>query len=434
MIYLCILFIILTIAATVVATWQTSRCRTLSSEISHYAESVRMLELSREHALDEVKTTALSLAKAEERVASLDRELETLRHQMKDNEANFSRLSAITLQEQSRNFQETNERRLNELLTPLTDRLTEFRRQIEECYSTEARERFALRSAIGDLMNQTQSIGREARELANALRNDSKTQGDWGEMILQRLLENSGLREGEEFKVQLTRDAAGNILRNDDGSALRPDVVVFLPGERAIVIDSKVSLTAYADWTNAAGEEERRLAGKRHTESVKSHINELRDKRYQDYIGERRLDFVMMFMPNEGSYLAAMSLDESLWQYAFDNHVLIVSPTHLMSVLRLTAQLWASDRQTANALKIAIEAGRIHDKVAAFADDMKRIYQSLEQASSTWHSAMTKLTSGNGNILKKADDLRRLGARTARRINVPFDGDTNDEDTSIIPD
>ncbi|MCM1111070.1 MAG: DNA recombination protein RmuC [Clostridium sp.] len=401
----------------------------LKSRIAALESTVDTIQREKTAAAAALAAAEREQIRASERVASLGRELENARRTAEENERNFSRLATVALEEQGRKFREGNEQRLAEILQPLRENIDSFRARIEECYSSEARERFALQKVIDELMNQSRNIGKEARQLTSALKGDTRAQGEWGEIVLERMLEESGLRRGHEFTTQLATDGDGNRLRNDDGTAIRPDVAVFLPEGRAIVIDSKVSLTAYTRWISTEDDSERRTLGRAHVDSVRKHINELRDKRYQDFVGECKLDFVMMFMPSEGSYMAAMSLDESLWQYAFDNHVLIVSPTHLVSVLRLTAQLWATDRQNANAMKIAEEAGRIHNKIVAFIDDMNQVYASISRASATWQKAMNKLSTGRGNLLKKTDELRRLGARNTRRLGVDFDDPDEDDDS-----
>lgn len=363
----------------------------------------------------------LAVAEAELRAARA--EAEQRRKLAVENERTFSALAAQVLKQQRADLHDNEEQRLTALLEPLRLRLQEFQQRVENYYSAEARERFSMMGAVRDLIDQTQNIGREARDLTTALRGNSKVQGDWGEMILERLLERSGLEAGKEFVLQQTRDEHGDVIRDENGNLLRPDVVLYLPDNRAIVIDSKVTLAAYADWVNAADAEAREDAARRHVASVRAKINELRDRRYQDYLGKRHLDFVMMFMPVEGAYLSALSLDEGLWQYAFDNRVLMVSPTHLVSVLKLTAQLWSTEKQVEHAMAIATEAGRLHDKVAGFVDDMESINKKLAEASAAWENAMNKLSRGKGNVLGKTDKLRQMGAKTQRRLNAPDPGD-----------
>lgn len=406
------------IALTAIYMRLTDTRRRLSETI---AASDRNQALARQKA-EEAQNAQRQSIELSARLDSTQQQLNALTRRYEADDERFRRMSAQVLQMQSGMYEERSGKLISDMLSPLREDIKRFNDQINQCYSNEARERFALKEAVAALVDQSQTIGREARDLTNALRGNSKTQGDWGEMILLSLLEKSGLREGEEFVVQQTRDADGKLLRNDEGGMLRPDVVVYLPDSRAIVIDSKVSLSAFTEWVNAddstpEGREAREAAGRRHVESVRKHINELYTKQYQDRIGGRSLDFVMMFVPNEAAYMAAMSLSADLWQEAYDKRVLIVSPTHLISVLRLTSQLWSHERQTANALKIAQDAGRMYDKFVGFIDDMQRIDRGIRQTSAAWTDAMKKLSTGTGCLVNRAESLRQLGIKATKRIS-----------------
>lgn len=364
------------------------------------------------------------LSRAEERLALLDSERAD---RQRAEEERFRNLANDILLTNSRRFKAEHETRLAEILSPLKDDIESFKKRVEDTYSQEARERFSLSERIRELIEANKSIGKEARELTEALRGDSKIQGDWGEMVLQTILEKSGLREGVHFTVQQTTDPSGRTLRNESGTALRPDVVVNYPDGRCMVIDSKVSLTAFVRYTKASTEEERRAEGARHVASVRAHIDELSRKNYQDYVGENKTDFVMMFIPNEPAYIAAMRLDDNLWQEAYDKRVLIISPTHLISALRIVAQLWSHDRQTRNAVEIAETAGRMYDKFVAFVDDMQRIDKALNQASEAHHAAMKKLSEGTGNLIGRAEKMRTLGAKASKLIDRRLGGGLPEE-------
>lgn len=418
--YLCsmiwqVLLIVAVAVAVILLLCMLSLKRELHTASAQRDELSKALDTERASSTD--LTRRLAVAEADLRASRS--EIEQRRQLEDDNEKRFNAMAVSVLQQQREAMHRNEEERLTALLEPLRSRLHDFQQRVETYYAAESRERFSMMGAVKDLISQTQSIGKEARDLTNALRGDSKAQGDWGEMILERLLERSGLQAGKEFVVQQTRDDNGNVLRDDDGNMLRPDVVLYLPDDRAIVIDSKVTLTAYTEWVNADNDLAREAAAARHVASVKAKINELRDRRYQDYLGKRHLDFVMMFMPVEGAYIAALSLDDSLWQYAYDNRVLLVSPTHLVSVLKLTSQLWSTEKQVENALAIATEAGRLHDKVAGFVEDMEMIRRRLTDAATAWDNAMNKLSRGKGNILGKTDKLRQMGAKAQRRLDLP---------------
>lgn len=337
-------------------------------------------------------------------------------------ENRFKILANDILRQNTTDLKNQNEEKLREILQPLHSNIEEFRKTVAETYNNEARERFSLSERIKDLVNLNQSISRQAQELSEALRGDSKVQGDWGEMVLESILEKSGLQKGVEYFIQATTDENGNTLRNEDGTLLRPDVVVRYPDKRFVVIDSKVSLTAFVEYANATDDESRQLASMRHVRSVKKHIDELARKRYQDYVGgDTKLDFVMMFIPTEPAYIAAMRLEPSLWQEAYDKNVLIVSPTHLVSGLKLIAQLWSRDRHTRNAITIAEEAGKMYDKFADFTKDMEKIEKALGSTRKAFDDAMTKLSCGTGNLVTRAQNLQKLGVKANKQIAASLD-------------
>lgn len=346
-------------------------------------------------------------------LAHIEEERENRENQMA---AQFKILANDILRQNSADFKAQNEQRLEEILSPLRTNLDEFRKTVTETYSSEARERFSLTERIRELVDLNNTISREARELTLALRGNNQVQGDWGEMVLETILEKSGLQEGEEYFMQVTNDQNGTALHNESGQKLRPDVVVRYPDGRCVIIDSKVSLTAFIEYANAEDEKAKNEASARHLKSVRGHIDELARKNYQNYIGEAKLDFVMMFIPNEPAYIAAMRLDPSLWQEAYDRKVLIVSPTHLVSGLRLIEQLWSRDKVTKNAIKIAEDAGKMYDKFADFTKDMDRISTAIANASKAHADAMTKLTTGTGNLVKRAQDLKALGIKASKQL------------------
>ncbi len=394
---------------------------TLTATISEIRHNYQCLD-------SRMSETAAALAAAREENSSLNTRIELLNSQIeKDDEQRrqqeellenrFKNLANDILRQNTADLKTQNEEKLREILNPLRTNIDEFRKSVNDAYSNEARERFSLSERIKDLVDLNQSISRQARELSEALRGDSKVQGDWGEMVLESILEKSGLIKGEEYFTQATTDADGNTLRNEDGSLLRPDVVVKYPDGRFVVIDSKVSLTAFVDYANADNEEMRDGAAMRHVRSVRKHVEELARKRYQEYVGEAKLDFVMMFIPNEPAYIAAMRLDQSIWQDAYDRNVLIVSPTHLVSGLKLIAQLWSRDRHTKNAIKIAEEAGKMLDKFSDFTKDMEKIEKALGSTRKAYDDAMTKLMTGTGNLITRATNLQKLGVKASKQLS-----------------
>lgn len=361
------------------------------------------------------------LADVREENASLKSSLQHFNDEQKyreeQMEIQFKNLANEILRKNSIEFKAANEERLTQILNPLKLNLEEFKKTVTDTYNNEARERFSLQERIRELVELNQNISREAKELSEALRGNSKVQGDWGEMVLESILEKSGLQKDVEYFVQATTDQSGNTIRNEEGRNLRPDVVVKYPDGRYVIIDSKVSLKAFVDYVNADDEEVKKQYALRHVRSVRNHIDELARKSYQDYIGESKLDFVMMFIPNEPAYIAAMRLEPTLWQEAYDNKVLIVSPTHLVSGLRLIAQLWSRDKYTKNAIKIAEEAGKMYDKFADFTSDMEKIEKAISSTQKAYNEAMNKLTVGKGNLVTRAQKMHSLGIKASKQLS-----------------
>ena len=350
-------------------------------------------------------------------------EVQRIRQEM-NNE--FKVLANEILQEKSKSFSEMNHERLAEILNPLKERLEGFKKTVEETYNNEARERFSLKEQIKELVERSESIGAEAKQLTHALRGDSKIQGDWGEMILESILEKSGLEKDREYFIQETlRDEEGHTIQGSDGRKMRPDVIIRYPGgeNHQMVIDSKVSLTAYVNYVNAEDADEARLALKQHLVSVKKHIDELAGKSYQDYVGKG--DHVMMFIPNEAAYLAAMQADHALWQYAYEKKVLLLSPTNLIAALKLVADLWQRDKQTRNAIDIAEEGGKLYDKFAGFVEDMEKIGKSLNTTAMAYTDAMKKLKTGNGNLIGRVEKLKVMGVKAKK--NLPAVNEAEEE-------
>lgn len=328
-------------------------------------------------------------------------------------EARFRAIANEALLANSQALDAAGRRSISEALAPMAERMREMEKSFREVYSAEARERFSLADRVRELVELNRVVGAETRRLTDALKGNTRVQGDWGEIILENILERSGLQQGREYEVQQT-------FTSPDGRRLRPDVIVNYPDGRCVVIDSKVSVAAYLSMVEADDADARNAAAKAHLASVRAHINELKSKSYQDLTAGRHCDFVMMFIPHEGAYMAAMQLDGTLWQYAFDSRVLIVSPTHLMAVVKLVEQLWRNDRQSRNAMDIATEAGRMLDKLSGFLTDMEKIDTSLNAARRAWDGAYNKLATGTGNLIGRAERLRAMGAKASKDLPSRF--------------
>lgn len=365
---------------------------------------------------NELEEARIENARLKEKIGNVEAFNNSVREETK---AQFKSLAADIFSSQSEKFKEANETRLSEILNPLKEDIKDFKRRVDDTYMNSSKERTLLGEQMKRLMELNMSIGKEARDLTEALSGNTKVQGDWGEMVLETILVKSGLVEGENYFVQRTKNDDGTQIKNDDNGRLCPDVVVALPDKKCIVIDSKVSLTAYVNYINADNEDDRQRFGKAHLLSVRSHLKELETKRYQDFVGvgnDDRIDYVLMFIPNEHAYMAAMTLDNNLWMEAYEKRVVIISPAHVISTLRLIAQLWTRDKQTKNALKIAEEGGKLYDKFVGFVNDMQTIEQSLGKASEAYASAMSKLHTGRGCIVSKVENLKKLGAKTGKTL------------------
>ncbi|MBS0590045.1 MAG: DNA recombination protein RmuC [Proteobacteria bacterium] len=339
---------------------------------------------------------------ASEKIALLEGVRESLSDQ-------FKALAGDLLDEKSRKFTEQNQSELGILLTPLREQLDGFKKQVGEVYDKESRERQLLKAEIDTLKNLNQRIDEDARNLTRALTRESKAQGAWGELVLERLLEAAGLQRGRQYETQTT-------LQGEGGARLRPDVIVRLPEGRDIVIDSKVSLTAYERYCAATDEAERGAALSAHIASLRSHVKELAEKRYDDLPGIHSLDFVLMFVPVEAAYIEAVHRDDGLHAFALDRQVVIITNSTLLATLKTVESLWRNDDRNRNVNEIAERAGKLYDKFAAFVQDLDSAKKKLAEAARALDDASGKLESGSGNLIRQATMLRDLGAKTTKSL------------------
>lgn len=401
-----------------------SHRREQENNISLLRENLIRAESEIEHLKSHLESVSLEHKRQMDESAKQNAEL------MQRTEAHFKLMASDIMKKQSESLRDESEQRIGEILRPLKENIERFRNEVNQCYTAESRERFSLQERIKELIEANNNIGREAKELSLALRGNSKKQGDWGELVLETILENSGLRKNEEYFVQLTTDDSGAILRDEHGRGLRPDVVVRCPDGKSMVIDSKVSLTAFVDYVNTEDATEQERFGKLHVASVLDHISRLSEKNYQDYIGDEKLDFVMMFVPNEAAYSAAMTLEPTIWQKAYDKRVLLVSPTQLIGTLRLINQLWTQDRQTRNAIEIAEKSGQMYDKFVGFVADMEKIEKGINATRAAYDGAINKLRDGRGNLINRVESLRQLGIKASKRLPKSRVGENEDSDDS----
>ncbi|UJB67346.1 DNA recombination protein RmuC [Acidovorax sp. YS12] len=339
---------------------------------------------------------------AHDKLALLTEAREALTHQ-------FKSLASDILEEKSRRFAEQNQQSLGQLLDPLRSRLADFQGRVEQFYDAEGKQRSALAQQVHQLLQLNQTLSEDARNLTQALKGSTKAQGNWGELILERVLESAGLRKGFEYDVQ------ENHLRAD-GSRAQPDVVIHLPEDRHLVIDAKASLLAYEEWAHADDEAVRAGAQRRHLDSVRQHIKGLAERNYQQLYALQSLDFVLMFVPIEPAFMLAVTADNQLYSDAWNRNVLLVSPSTLLFVLRTVAHLWRQEAQTRNAQEIAQRGADLYDHLTAFVEELEKVGKSLGQAQDAYHKAFNKLSKNRGNVIRRAEMLKELGIKPAKAL------------------
>ncbi len=362
------------------------------------AETQRLSEL-RQRA--EQQSTALATSLREQQQAALERE--------KLLADKFALVSHQLLEQQSQKFTEQNATNLGTLLNPLREQLGDFRKRVDEVYDKESRERGLLKAEIDTLKTLNKQIDEDARNLTRALTRDSKSQGAWGEMVLERLLEASGLQRGREYEMQVA-------LQDDAGGWPRPDVIVHLPEGRDLIVDAKVSLTAYERYCAAADDEERGVQLEAHMSSLRSHVKGLASKRYSDLPGVNTLEFVLMFVPVEAAYIEAVHRDDGLHAFALEKQVVIVTTSTLLATLRTVSSLWRFDDRNRNAFEIADRAGKLYDKFVGFVDDLAEARMRVQAAAKALDAASGKLSTGSGNLVRQVQMLRELGAKASKTL------------------
>ncbi|MEI6218817.1 MAG: DNA recombination protein RmuC [bacterium] len=322
----------------------------------------------------------------------------------------FENLANRIFEEKHLKFTEVSKTGVEALLTPMREQLTDFRKRVEDVYDNENKERASLRTEIQSLKSLNERIGADALNLTRALKGDSKARGAWGEMKLERLLEESGLTKGREYDVQASH-------RNEDGQRFQPDVVVHLPEKKDVVIDSKVSLVAYEQYYTAETDDERQRQLRTHIASLRTHFNGLSAKNYDELIGVNSLDLVIMFVPIEPALLLAFEHEPNLFSEAFNRRILLVSPSTLMATLQIIHNIWRYEYQNRNAQTIAAEAGKLHDQFVSFVDALEKVGDQIKKAGESYDTAHKRLTSGRGNLVGRTQNLKILGAKAKKTIS-----------------
>jgi len=386
----------------------TLRSRFSSVELALAEQTALVASLRAERDLAVQKAIRFEAELDSERKQGLGR-IESLNEAKEALTIQFKNLANDILDDKTRRFTEQNALSLDALLKPLQTKLTEFKEQVSTSYANESRERFALKNEIERLSALNVKMSDETRSLTQALKGDSKVQGNWGELVLESILESSGLRKGEEYLVQ---DSHTQV----DGSRLQPDIVVRLPEGRHLVVDSKVSITAYARHAESVDADTAQIELNAHIQSLRQHIQGLSGKNYSSLYGVGSVDFVLMFIPIEPAFLLALKSAPNLYQEALAKNIVLVCPSTLMATLRTVAHLWRQDHQNKNALEIARQCGALYDKFVGFIDDMEKLGQRIDQAQTSYHDAFNKLKTGKGNLIRTAEKVRELGVKPSKTL------------------
>ena len=396
------------------------KANNLFAEKAAAESKIQMLE-------EQVRSASQSSKEKEERIVALSSQVAGLEHankrlvdDLQSKQASieesekklhlaFKNLANEILEEKTQKFTEQNRTKLEEILKPLGEKILSFEKKVEEAYHKESNERFSLVKEIKTLAELNQQISQEANNLTQALKGQAKTRGNWGEIILESILEKSGLVKDREYFVQQS-------FTNAEGRRLQPDIIVSYPGERSVIIDSKVSLNAYERYSSSEMKEEQEIALREHLQAIRNHVNDLASKNYQDLYEIKSLDFVMMFLPIEPAYMLAVQNDPNLWNFAYERRILLISPTNLIASLKMIANLWRVEYQNKNALEISRQSGELFNKFKGFVDDLEDIGKKINATQGSYEAAMNKLSSGKGNLIRRAEAIREMGVKTEKKL------------------
>lgn len=381
-----------------------------------YFEAMRQRE-SLENDLKEDRDKIVSLNRAlagrNAEYTALDEKLETQKKEIEDLHKKFndqfSNLANKILEEKSERFTQQNKDNIDAVLKPLNEKLKDFEKKVEDTYEKNAKDSSSLQTEIKRLYELNNQMSQDANNLTKALKGDVKKQGNWGEMVLEKILERSGLRKGIEYDTQSS-------FRDEENRQYKPDVIVYLPQEKHIIVDAKVSLTAYEQLVNADSKEEQDKYTKLHLQSVKSHVKELSDKQYHKLKDLNTPEYVLMFIPIESSFSVAVNEDAELFNYAWDNKIVIVSPSTLTATMMTIASVWRQEQQTQNALDIAQQSGALYDKFVGLVDDLISVGNRIKQTQTAYEGAMKKLSEGSGNLVRRVENIKKLGAKASKTI------------------
>jgi DNA recombination protein RmuC len=368
------------------------------------------------------------VSKAEVEYRNLMEKLNTQKAEIEDLQKKFTtefeNIATRIMKNQSQEFTAANLKNIGDVLNPLKERIGEFEKKVNEAYDKELRDKLSLREEVKKLYELNSKISEEANNLTRALKGDSKKQGNWGELVLEKVMERSGLTKGAEYETQYSTTS-------EEGKRIQPDVVVFLPDKKHIIIDAKVSLVAYENLVNATDEAEKQKYLKDHILSIRTHIKELSEKNYPSSKDLNSPDFVLLFIPIESSFGVAVQQDQQLFSYAWDNKIVIVTPSTLLATLKTISSIWKQENQTRNAMEIARQGGALYDKFVGFVNDLEKIGKGINTLHESYDEAMKKLQTGSGNLINKVESIKKLGVKTSKNLPDKFNQDGSE---NLLPE
>ncbi len=359
---------------------------------------------------------AVLQTKHEEQLNASAQKLELLQKAKEDLNREFKLLANKIFEDKAEQFSHTSQEQLSLMLKPFREQITAFSKEAKERSASHLKETYLLKDELSRLKEMNSQLSQDAINLTKALKGENKTQGNWGEIVLENILEQSGLRKGVEYELQVN-------LKSSEGKTYFPDVIIHMPEERDIIVDSKVSLVAYERFISAEDESVKKLSLKEHINSIKSHVKELSEKKYEKLVGINTLDFVLLFMPIEGAFLLALEQDGEFFKSAYEQNILVVSPSTLLVTLRTIEHIWRTQRQEEHALKIANEAEAMYDKLVGFVEELKKVGTHLQKAQESYDTSMNRLSSGRGNVIKRAQNIVKLGLKPKKKLSISVQED-----------
>ncbi|BAX79733.1 DNA recombination protein RmuC [Labilibaculum antarcticum] len=397
------------------------RTTNLLQEKTYINEAVSAERMKNENLTRSVSISATERKNLEERLTNQKQELADLQKKFT---SEFENIAIKILKDNTKEFTSSNQKNMSDIMAPIKEKLMSFEKKVEETYDRELRDKISLKEEVKKLYELNSKISDEANNLTKALKGDVKKQGNWGEVVLERILERSGLTKGQEYDREV-------VMKNSEGQTIRPDVIIRLPEEKHVIVDSKVSLVAYERYVNSIGDVDAEKFQKEHIVSMKAHVKELADKHYQSSSSLNSPDFVLMFMPIESSFAMAVQYDQELFNFAWDNKIVIVSPSTLLATLRTIASIWKQEQQNHNVKEIAKQGGLLYDKFVGFVEDMIKLGKQMDTSKSSYQDAMKKLYDGSGNMVRRAENIRELGAKVKKRLPQTLIDKMNDTEAIV---